>query len=71
MTLSSPVVVDDTLLQGDGAGVIRAWSLNDTKPDEIWRTKLSGNIESTMAVWRGSIYVGARGGYFYKISTTN
>ena len=71
MTLSSPVVVDDTLLQGDGAGVLRAWSLNETKPVEIWRTKLSGNIESTMAVWRGSIYVGTRGGYFYKVSTNS
>lgn len=69
MTLSSPVVVDDTLLQGDGAGVIRAWALTERKPEEIWRTKLSGNIESTMAVWRGSIYVGARGGFFYKVST--
>ena len=29
--------------------------------------KLGGCIESTPAVWKGRIYVGARGGRFYAI----
>jgi hypothetical protein len=70
-TLSSPSVVDDTLIQGDGAGRLRAWRLNGTTaPSELWTVKLGGNIESTPAIWKGMLYVGSRDGYFYKIETT-
>jgi outer membrane protein assembly factor BamB len=69
-TWSSPVVVDDVLLVGDCAGVLHAYDLGDRplrKPTELWRLSLEGCIESTPAVWRGRIYVGARGGGVYAI----
>jgi outer membrane protein assembly factor BamB len=70
LTLSSPVVVDDTLIQGDGAGVLRAWKLREgSPPSPTWQVRLGANIESTPAVWRGSLYVGARNGFFFKVST--
>ncbi|MFT5223213.1 MAG: outer membrane protein assembly factor BamB [Glaciecola sp.] len=66
---SSPVVVDDTLVvarcQG---GALLAWSLQDpSAPIALWSSDLpSGScIESTPAVWKGSIYVGSRDGYLY------
>ena len=69
-TISSPSVVDDVLLQGDGAGVMRAWRLSlDREPVLMWSVKLGGNIESTAATWMGNLYVGSRDGYFYKIET--
>ena len=63
--LSSPVLVDGVLVQGDGAGVLHAYDLSDprTAPTELWSISLGGNIESTPAVWRGKIYVGTRGGF--------
>jgi len=69
-TLSSPSVIEDVLLQGDGGGKLRAWRLlPDGEPRAMWTVKLGGNIESTPAIWMGSLYVGARDGYFYKITT--
>ncbi|MFN0091073.1 MAG: PQQ-binding-like beta-propeller repeat protein, partial [Acidimicrobiales bacterium] len=66
-TWQSPVVVDDTLVIGDCAGVLHGYELGDgaSPPPERWRVQLEGCIESTPAVWRGSIYVGARGGAVY------
>jgi outer membrane protein assembly factor BamB len=69
-TWSSPAVVDDVLLVGDCAGVLHAYDLGGRplrKPAELWRLPLEGCIESTPAVWRGRIYVGARGGGVYAI----
>ena len=69
-TLSSPNVVDDVLIQGDGSGKLRAWNLvKDKNPINKWTIQLGGNIESTAAVWKGSLYVGSRDGKFYKINT--
>jgi len=67
---SSPVIVDDTLIQSVNCGVggaLRAYDLSDPRqPQEIWQTDaVGGCIESTPAVWRGRIYVGSRDGYFY------
>lgn len=70
LTLSSPVIVDDVLVQGDGGGTLRGWRLRDTAPPEaLWKVRLGANIESTPAVWRGHIYVGARNGFLFKVST--
>lgn len=69
-TISSPSVVDGVLLQGDGAGYMRAWRLDPVAPPvAMWSVRLGGNIESTVATWEGQLYVGSRDGYFYKIST--
>ena len=64
-TWSSPVVVDDVLLQGDCLGNLFAYDVSDTlvEPPELWQVGLGGCIESTPAVWRGGIYVGTRAGF--------
>ena len=63
--LSSPVLVDGVLIQGDGAGTLHAYDLSSprTQPSEIWSIDIGGNIESTPAVWNGRIYVGTRSGF--------
>ncbi len=69
---SSPVVVDDHLIQADCNGDISSYSLNGDAPERIWRhTVTNGDcIESTPAFWNGSIYVGARNGDFYALATS-
>jgi outer membrane protein assembly factor BamB len=66
---SSPVVVDDVLIQGDCAGALHALDLGDgrSRPEERWAIELGGCIESTPAVWDGRIFVGTRSGEFYAI----
>ena len=70
-TWASPVIVDDVLIVGDCAGVLHAYRLRDDPragpPRELWSVQLEGCIESTPAVWRGMVYVGARGGAVYGI----
>jgi outer membrane protein assembly factor BamB len=70
-TWTSPVVIDGVLLVGDCAGVLHAFTLRDDPlagpPRELWTVQLEGCIESTPAVWRGMVYVGARGGAVYGI----
>jgi outer membrane protein assembly factor BamB len=68
-TWQSPVVIDDTLVQGDCEGGLHAYDLSDTSaaPPELWTVELEGCIESTPAVWQGRIFVGTRGGLFYAI----
>jgi len=68
-TWQSPVVVDDVLVQGDCEGVLRGYDVSDTRvdPPELWSVQLEGCIESTPAVWKGRLFVGARGGRFYAI----
>ena len=66
---SSPVVVDDVLIQGDCGGDIYGYdiSLPWVDPPELWRVSLDGCVEATPAVWNGVLYVGARDGGFYAI----
>ncbi len=66
---SSPVVVDDVLIQGDCNGVLHAFDLGDgsAPPRPRWEVPLEGCIESTPAVWDGRIFVGTRTGEFYAI----
>jgi len=68
-TWSSPVIVDDVLLQGDCSGILHAYDVSRVghKPPELWHLKLEGCIEATPAVWRGMIFVGTRGGAMYGI----
>jgi outer membrane protein assembly factor BamB len=68
-TWSSPVVVDDVLLQGDCDGVLHAYDVSDAprRPRELWRVALGGCIEATPAVLKGQIFVGTRAGAMYAI----
>ncbi len=68
-TWQSPVVVDETLIMGDCSGVLHAYDVSKPKvdPPELWTVDLEGCIESTPTVFKGKIYVGARGGAFYAI----
>jgi outer membrane protein assembly factor BamB len=68
-TWSSPVVVDDVLIQGDCAGVLHGFDISDpgAQPPELWNVRVDGCIEATPAVWEGMIYVGSRGGAIYGI----
>jgi len=66
----SPVVVDDVLLMGDCFGTLYAFDASDItqEPPELWQLKLDdGCIESTPAVWEGTIVVGTRHGGVYGI----
>lgn len=66
---SSPVVVDDVLIQADCSGVIHAWDVSDTgrEPVKLWTIGLPWCIESTPAVWDGQIFVGHRRGEVWGI----
>ena len=69
-TWSSPVPVDDVLLQGDCGGTLHAFDISGNprkEPSEIWALSLGSCIESTPSVWRGTIWVGTRGGGVYAI----
>jgi len=66
--MSSPVVVDDVLVQADAAGTIRAFDLAaPDMPTPMWEAQLPANVESTPAMWNGRLYVGSRDGYFYAV----
>ncbi len=71
---SSPVVVNNTLIQGDCAGDLHAFDLgtaddnSSARPQFRWTVPLGGCIESTPAVWDGWIYVGTRSGEFIAIA---
>lgn len=69
-TISSPVVVDDTLLQGDCTGHLYAWDVSDPAepPPLSWDLDLGDCIESTPAVWDGWLYVGTREGFIEGIA---
>jgi outer membrane protein assembly factor BamB len=68
---SSPVVVDDTLVQADCDGNLNAFDLaaepGAGPPPVLWTVALGGCLESTPAVWDGQIYVGSRSGTFYAV----
>ncbi len=68
-TWSSPVVVDDVWVQGDCNGVLHGFDLSNPRvePPELWSVQLEGCVESTPTVFRGQIFVGARGGKFYAL----
>ena len=66
----SPVVVDDVLIMGDCFGTLRGYDVTDVtiEPPELWALRLDeACIESTPAVWDGTIVVGTRSGGVYGI----
>ena len=68
--ISSPVVVDGVLIQGDCTGALYAWDVSDPKkrPPRLWRLQFPGCVESTPAVWHGWLYVGTRAGQLYGLA---
>lgn len=68
-TWSSPVPVDDVLLQGDCGGTLHAFDISrpHREPPELWSLSLGSCIESTPSVLEGMIWVGTRGGAVYGI----
>ena len=68
-TWSSPVAIDDVLLEGDCGGTLHAFDISNARktPPELWSLGIGGCIESTPAVWHGMIWVGTRAGGFYGI----
>ena len=68
-TWGSPVIVDKVLIEGDCNGNLNAYDVSDPRVDPPlkWSVKLNGCIEATPAVWKGRIYVAARGGQVYAI----
>ena len=68
-TWGSPVVVDDVLIEGDCEGNLHAYDVSDPRidPPQLWSVHLGGCIEATPAVWKGRLYVAARGGKFYAL----
>jgi outer membrane protein assembly factor BamB len=68
-TWSSPVPVDDVLLEGDCGGTLHAFDISKPfrEPHERWSLSLGSCIESTPSVFDDMIWVGTRGGAFYGI----
>jgi outer membrane protein assembly factor BamB len=68
-TWSSPVPIDDVLLQGDCGGTLHAFDISKPlrEPPELWSLSLGSCIESTPSVIDGTIWVGTRGGGVYAI----
>ena len=69
-TWSSPVVVDQVLLQGDCDGTLHAYDVSDQtrRPPQLWQVTLGGCIEATPAVWKGMVFVGTRAGAMYALA---
>jgi outer membrane protein assembly factor BamB len=68
-TWSSPVPIDDVLIEGDCGGTLHAFDISRPrrKPPELWSLPLGSCIESTPTVLDGMIWVGTRGGAVYGI----
>ena len=65
---SSPVVVEDVLIQGDCDGTLHAFDLTAARtPSTLWTVSIGGCIESTPAIWEGRIFVGTRSGQFVAV----
>jgi outer membrane protein assembly factor BamB len=69
-TWSSPVPIDDVLLEGDCGGTLHAFDISQRRrePPELWSLDLGSCIESTPSVLDGWIWVGTRGGAVYGIT---
>lgn len=71
---SSPLIVDDVLIQGDCAGDLHAYDLTQEDPDangapaKLWVVDLEGCIESTPTLWEGRLWVGTRAGFMHLIA---
>ena len=65
----SPVVVDGVMVVGDCTGILNAYDIADTtaQPKQLWSIKPGACIESTPAVWKGTLYFGTRGGAIHAL----
>ena len=70
-TWGSPVIVDDVLIVGDCTGYLSGYDVSDTHapPRQLWHVLVGGCIESTPAVWKGTIYLGTRWGRMHALGT--
>jgi hypothetical protein len=59
-------------IQGDCNGALHAYDVSDTRiePPELWSLELGACIESTPAIWKGTIYVGTRSGLVQAIGSS-
>ncbi|MDP7551441.1 MAG: PQQ-binding-like beta-propeller repeat protein [Acidimicrobiales bacterium] len=66
---SSPTIVDDVMVIGDCNGTVRAFDLSEagSVPTQIWEVPTGVCVESSAAVWDGTIYVGSRDGHLYAL----
>ncbi len=66
----SPVVVDDVLIVGDCAGVLRGYDVSDTTvvPTLLFETAIGGCLEGTPVVWDGVIFIGDRDGRIFALA---
>lgn len=64
---SSPLVVDDVLIQPDCLGTIHAYDVADpfVDPPELWTVATDWCTESTAALWNGLLVVGDRRGHVW------
>jgi outer membrane protein assembly factor BamB len=64
---SSPLVVDDVLIQPDCLGTIHAYDVSDpvVDPPELWTVQTDWCTESTAALWDGLMVVGDRKGHVW------
>jgi outer membrane protein assembly factor BamB len=67
-TWQSPVVVDGVLLIGACDGVMYAYDISGPTPAPLWSVHIGGCIESTPAVWKGTLYFGTRAGAIHALS---
>jgi len=68
-TWQSPVVVDGVLLIGGCNGMMYAYDVADTNaaPTPLWSIFIGGCVESTPAVWKGTLYFGTRAGAIHAV----
>jgi hypothetical protein len=65
----SPVIIDGVMVVGDCEGQLNAYDITDThaEPKMLWSIRPGACIESTPAVWNGTLYFGTRGGAIHAI----
>jgi outer membrane protein assembly factor BamB len=68
-TWSSPTIVDDMLVMGDCSGRVLGLDLSDpnVEPVKVWEVATGACVESSAAIWRGTVYMGSRDGYLYAL----
>ena len=72
-TWSSPSVVGDHLIVADQAGFLRDFDITDPRSPVLnWTFQVSAApVEATPTIWRGTIYLASRDGFFYAIGEKN
>ena len=68
-TWSSPTIVDDMLVMGECSGRVLGLDLSDpsVEPVKVWEVATGAGVESSAAIWRGTVYMGSRDGYLYAL----